>query len=68
MIKLTDKIKQRLINLENGITNLKREQVEIVNIFLESRGEDLPEGSTWKLDETGDHIIIQTKEQDVTTE
>jgi hypothetical protein len=66
MIKITDKIKQRLINLEQGITNLKREQVEIVNIFLESRGEDLPEGSTWSLDETGDHIIIQTTEENAT--
>lgn len=62
MIKITDKIKQRLINLEQGIANLKREQVEIVNIALEALGEELPEGTSWKIDETGDNLIIITPE------
>ena len=58
MIKITEKIKQRLSRIEQTIEQLRREQIEIVNIYLDSIEEEIPKGSNWKTDATGDHIII----------
>lgn len=60
MITIPQKIKQRIDYLQQGISNLEREQIEIVNIFLESIGEDEPVGRKWKID--GDNVVFEEQQ------
>lgn len=61
MIQLPEKIKQRLANLQQSIYNLENSKVDVINIFLESIGEDEPIGRKWRIE--GESVVFEKQQE-----